>query len=267
MRMSWRLGRVSGIEVFLHPTFLFVPLFALGREGGAFDVSLVLAAFGCVFLHELGHAFMARRFGIGTVDITIYPIGGVARLTRMPRSPGAEMLIALAGPAVNLVILAGLGGLGLLGVFRAGTLAGTFAEALMMVNGFLALFNLIPAFPMDGGRVLRALLSGWIGRVRATVVAAEIGKVLALLFGSYSLFHGELFHVALAAFVYLAAVAERASVTAEDGRGSGGDGDGDGQGGIWTAPSGYRWVPRGRGAWQLAPIVIPGGGRNFPRWR
>jgi len=265
MRMSWKLGRVSGIDVFLHPTFLFVPLFALGQGEPAFGVALVLAAFGCVFLHELGHAFMARRFGIGTVDITIYPIGGVARLTRMPRSPGAELLIALAGPAVNLAIVAGLGGVRTLGVFGADTVAGTFVWSLLAVNGILALFNLIPAFPMDGGRVLRALLTGWIGRVRATTVAAEIGKVLALAFGTYSLFHGQLFHVALAAFIYMAAVAERASVVAEDRRGSGGDGDGDG--GVWTAPPGHRWVPRGGGAWQLAPIVVRGSNRGFPRWR
>src|SRR5262249_34202345 len=111
MRMSWKLGRVAGIDVYLHPTFLFVLMFPAVTEGGLFGLALVLAGFGCVLLHELGHALTARRFGIATEDITLYPIGGVARLSRMPRSPGAELLIALAGPAVNLAIAAGLSAL------------------------------------------------------------------------------------------------------------------------------------------------------------
>src|SRR3954471_5770194 len=116
MRMSWKLGRVAGIDVFLHPSFLI--LLAFFAPGGLESVLLVSAAFGCVLLHELGHALMARRFGIGTEDITLYMIGGVARLRRMPKAPGAELLIALAGPAVNVVIAVALGtilALGLLG--------------------------------------------------------------------------------------------------------------------------------------------------------
>src|SRR5271163_684331 len=100
MGLSWKIGRVAGIDFYVHPTFLLVLLWAVINGGVAF-IPLVLSVFGCVLLHEMGHALMARRFGIGTEDITLYPIGGVARLRRMPRAPGAELLIALAGPAVN----------------------------------------------------------------------------------------------------------------------------------------------------------------------
>src|SRR5258705_11691152 len=100
-RMSWKLGRVAGIDVFLHPTFLLLLAYVGMHQGGIGSNLLVSSVFGCVLLHELGHALMARRFGIETEDITLYPIGGVARLRRMPRAPGAELLIALAGPAVN----------------------------------------------------------------------------------------------------------------------------------------------------------------------
>ena len=106
--MSWKLGRVAGIDVFLHPTFLLVLLLPGVLAGGVETISLVLSVFGCVLLHEFGHALMARRFGIETADITLYPIGGVARLQRLPRAPGAELLIALAGPAVNFAIVAAL---------------------------------------------------------------------------------------------------------------------------------------------------------------
>ena len=131
---------------------------------------------------------MARRYGIETVDITLYPIGGVARLTRMPRAPGAELMIALAGPAVNFAIVAVLVGLLAIGLPGPESLLGGFFVFLVLMNLVLGLFNLIPAFPMDGGRVLRALLSGWLGRVRATTVAATIGRALAVVFGVYSLF-------------------------------------------------------------------------------
>src|SRR3984957_9271189 len=103
MGMSWKLGRIAGIDVFLHPTFLLLLAYVGITEGGIGSILLVSSVFGCVLLHEFGHALMARRFGIATVHITLYPIGGVARLRRMPRAPGAELLIALAGPAVNVL--------------------------------------------------------------------------------------------------------------------------------------------------------------------
>src|SRR5262245_56226445 len=210
MRMSWKLGRVAGIDVYLHPTFLLVLALPHVVDGGPFALALVLSAFGCVVLHELGHALMARRFGIETEDITLYPIGGVARLKRMPRAPGAELLIALAGPAVNFAIAAAL--LGLQGLGLAGSWLDGFVEGLVMVNLALGPFNLIPAFPMDGGRVLRAFLSGWLGRARATTIAASIGRALALAFGVYGLLSLNLLHAALAAFIYLAAGSEEANV-------------------------------------------------------
>jgi len=264
MRMSWKIGRIAGIDLFLHPTFLLILLPGVFAVGPFFIVAL----FGCVVLHELGHALMARRFGIETLDITLYPIGGVARLQRMPRAPGAELLIALAGPAVNFAIVAGLLGLEMLGLgaVESGSLFGGFLESLMIVNFVLGVFNLIPAFPMDGGRVLRAILSGWLGRARATSIAAMIGRTLALAFGVYSLLPpGNLFHVALAAFIYFTAGAEEAGVLAEERRR--GFSTPQDQG-IGTAPPGYHWVHRGNGVWQLAPIVATAGGsrRNPSSW-
>lgn len=267
MRMSWKLGRVAGINVSLHPTFLLLLAWPLMTGGDLFVVAVILAAFGCVLLHELGHALTARRFGIETEEIMLSPIGGVARLSRIPRSPRAEVLISLAGPAVNLVILGGLLGLGAFGLSDtwAGSMPGAFYGYLIWVNAMLVSFNLIPAFPMDGGRVLRAALSGPLGRVRATKIAAGIGRGLAVLFGTYSVFTGHPVHAALAAFIYLAAGAELAGVIAEETRRrfDGGRDDDD----IWTAPPGYRWVPRGQGAWQLAPSVVTMNDGTSPRWR
>ena len=265
MRMSWKLGRVSGIDVYLHPTFLFVLAFPQVTHGGLFGLALVLSGFGCILLHELGRALMARRFGIGTEDITLYPIGGVARLSRMPRAPGAELLIALAGPAVNVAIIGVLLLLGLLGMFAApwgASLPGAFALNLLVVNLFLAVFNLVPAFPMDGGRVLRAALSVWLGRMRATEIAAGIGRFLAVIFGLVSLAYGAWMQVFLAAFIYLAAGAELAAVAADEDRRRPED-----RGGHWDAPPGYRWVSRGPGRWQLDPITVTWDDRSRARWR
>lgn len=261
MSMSWKLGRVAGIDVYVHKTFLLLMAYLLASYGEVQVLWLSIAAFGCVLLHEYGHALMARRFGIETEDITLYPIGGVARLRRLPRSPGAELAIALAGPAVNgaivlLIFLLGLSGvLDPLASFPA---AREFVVNLMVVNVFLGAFNLIPAFPMDGGRVLRALLSGWLGRVRATGIAAGIGQALAILYGVYNLglavFDGQsgaLFQVVLATFIYIVAGVELNRVLAEERGRRGGDSDDGG-----SAPPGFRWVSRGKGVWQLAPITV-----------
>ena len=268
MRMSWKMGRVAGIDLYLHPTFLFVLALPGVLQGGAFAIALVLAVFGCVLLHELGHALMARRFGIETEDITLYPFGGVARLRRMPRSPGAELAVALAGPAVNVAIAALLGSawvLGLLGTGWDATIVDEFAQNLLWVNVILAVFNMLPAFPMDGGRVLRALLSGWLGRARATMVAASLGRGLALLFGLYNLpqvFQGNPMPLILAAFIYFAAGAELASVLIEERRRKEAAEDG-----VWTAPPGFRWVSQGNGIWRLAPITVTVSGRVYPPCR
>jgi len=252
--MSWKLGRVAGIDLFVHWSFLLV--FLIFKD---WPVVYVLALFGFVVLHELGHALMARRYGIETVDITLYPIGGVARLTRMPRAPGAELMIALAGPAVNFAIVAGLVGLLAIGLPGPEYVLSGFFGNLVVMNLMLGLFNLIPAFPMDGGRVLRALLSGWLGRVRATTVAATVGRALAVVFGVYSLFSDppHPMNAVLAAFIYMIAGNEEASVVAEERRRTFDQAGSDP--GIWTAPAGYRWVQRGNGVWQLAPIIVTAG--------
>jgi len=188
MRWSWKLGEVAGIGIFVHVTFLMlVGWVALSHwiverslaaaVGGAI---FILALFGCVVLHELGHALTAKRYGVRTRDITLYPIGGMARLERIPEVPQQEALIALAGPAVNVVIAAGLwlalsAAGGVTPLAELDVTKGPFLERLLLVNLFLAGFNLIPAFPMDGGRVLRALLATRLSYVRATELAAGVG--------------------------------------------------------------------------------------------
>lgn len=195
MIRSWKIGKAFGIGIYVHSSFLLLPAWVflsnlrVGPVTAAlYPVVLTLFVFGCIILHELGHALMARHFGIPTRDITLYPIGGVARLERMSERPWEEFWIALAGPAVNVTIALGLGGLLLLvGVklshelLHFGSVVG-FLASLAIINGLLAAFNLLPAFPMDGGRVLRALLAARLGRLRATSIAAGLGVVFALLF-------------------------------------------------------------------------------------
>lgn len=202
MLRSWRIGHAFGIGIYVHWSFLLTPGIVLysnlthGVNVAVFSVIFVLAVFGCVLLHELGHALMARRYGITTRDITLYPIGGVARLERMPEQPRAEVAIALAGPAVNVAIAGGLA----LGMYLSGrtidnrwvaSLSGqAFVQLLLSANILLVLFNLIPAFPMDGGRVLRALLAMVTGRLRATEIAATLGVILAFTFMILGIFRG-----------------------------------------------------------------------------
>lgn len=256
MRISWKLGRVAGIDLFLHPTFLL--LLAWGAfQGGLDAVLLVSAVFGCVVLHELGHALTARGFGIATRDITLYPIGGVVRLERMPKAPGAELLITLAGPAVNFAIAAVLALAlmvdGALDPVSGGSRLADFAVILMQVNLVLGVFNLIPAFPMDGGRIFRALLSMPLGRYRATEIAAGLGRCLAVALPLLTIAFGMFspMHLLLAAFVYFAAGAELAQARRDEWEKT------HGRSGVWTAPPGYRWVSLGNGFWRLSPVVVP----------
>jgi Zn-dependent protease/predicted transcriptional regulator len=232
MRWSWRVGQIAGIDVHVHATFwLLLVWIGLVRYRAAGSIAaivpelvFILAIFGIVVLHELGHALAARRYGIATRDITLLPIGGVARLERMPREPRQELVIALAGPAVNFALAALLFvGLALTGhvasfahvaALDAGFLNRALVERLVGVNLWLGGFNLIPAFPMDGGRVLRAALAMRSGNyARATELAARIGRAFALLFGVLGLFVvGNPFLVFIALFVWLGAAGEAAAV-------------------------------------------------------
>ena len=219
MNWSYKIARIAGTDVKIHLTFPlllgFIGLANLsqGIVAAALGVLFVILVFGCVLLHEFGHIFAARAFGVRTPDVTLYPIGGVARLERMPEKPGQELIVALAGPAVNVVIaglllvflmLLGLGvSLTGLGGYASGGLS--FFSALAAVNIWLVLFNLIPAFPMDGGRVLRALLAMRMPFVRATNIAAKVGRALAVVAGVFGLITFQPMLMLIAAFVYFAA--------------------------------------------------------------
>jgi Zn-dependent protease/predicted transcriptional regulator len=220
MKWSLRIGRLFGIDVFLHFTFLLLLVFlgfvfwnaTQSVTAALRGVAFLIALFGCVVLHELGHALMARRYGIRTRDITLLPIGGVARLEKMPEKPMQEFWVALAGPAVNVVIAAVLFLWlaitdGFTPMEEMSMTGGAMLQYLMVVNIFLVAFNLLPAFPMDGGRVLRALLATGLGRRRATAIAANIGQVMAILFGIIGFLYNP-FLIFIAIFVYLGAQAE-----------------------------------------------------------
>lgn len=221
MRWSMRLGRVLGIELRVHATFALILAWfgyaAFSRTGtltgAAGGVAIIALLFLCVLLHEYGHALTARRYGIGTRSITLLPIGGVALLERMPRDPRQEIVVALAGPAVNVAIAAVLAAAIGLGLLRPSGMTGT----LLAANLMLAAFNLLPAFPMDGGRVLRALLALRLERLRATRIAARIGQVLALGLGLAG-FLGNPFLVLIGVFVWFGARAELASTARTEAR-------------------------------------------------
>jgi Zn-dependent protease/CBS domain-containing protein len=213
-RWAWRLGSLAGISIYVHATFaLLLAWIAFSHISAGHDLAiagqgllLIGSVFGVVVLHELGHALVARRFGIATRDITLYPIGGIARLERMPERPSQELLVAAAGPAVNGVLalviylglrVAALGGDPL-------TIGGSLAVQLLWINVSLALFNLVPAFPMDGGRILRAALALRMDRARATAVAARVGRGIAVVMGLAGLLWSPML-VVIALFVWMGA--------------------------------------------------------------
>ena len=222
------LGTFGGTEVRIHATFVLLLVFfgwqtaAIGGAMAAVKIlAFILAIFSCVLLHEFGHVLAARRYGIHTPDITLLPIGGIARLERMPREPVQELIVALAGPAVNVVI-----GLLLLAWrgFESPTFAelnlmeGSFSARLMAWNFYMVLFNMIPAFPMDGGRVLRASLAFFLDYVKATQVAASVGQGIAVFGAMAVLFLGwaNPFLLIIAIFIFMGAGQEAAYVTDQE---------------------------------------------------
>jgi len=201
MKWSWKIGEYKGIGVYIHATFLLIIIWVAYLHWDAGQslaetingIIFVLAIFACVVLHEFGHALTAQKYNIKTRDITLLPIGGVARLERMPDDPRQELYVALAGPAVNVVIAAAIFiwlmiTSALEPVTSLTVTSGSFLERLMIVNIFLVLFNMLPAFPMDGGRVTRALLAMRMDYARATHIAANLGQGMALLFGFLGFF-------------------------------------------------------------------------------
>ena len=220
---SFTVATVAGIPIRVHWTFAILLIWFLVSgtlQGGTLaaglvSAALVLAVFVCVVLHELGHALTARRYGVRTRDITLLPIGGVASLERIPEKPSQELAIAAAGPLVNVVIagalfafLAGRGGLeALLEIEQPGFRLANFLASLAAINAWLVLFNLVPAFPMDGGRILRALLATRLGHRRATRIAASIGQAVAAAMALIGLF-GSPMLLLVALFVWIAAAGE-----------------------------------------------------------
>jgi Zn-dependent protease/CBS domain-containing protein len=219
MLWSVNIGTIAGTAVRIHVTFLLFLIWIWvasytsgGAEAAWSGLLFMVLLFACVLAHEFGHIFTARAFGVATSDVTLLPIGGVARLERIPEEPRQEFLIAIAGPAVNVAIA-----LALIAVAGARLDAQHLAmvesakvsmlDRLAAVNLFLAVFNMIPAFPMDGGRVLRALLATRLGHVRATEVAATIGQMVAFGLGFLGLLGNPLL-IFIAIFVYLAASSE-----------------------------------------------------------
>jgi Zn-dependent protease/predicted transcriptional regulator len=231
--MPWSLtvGNIAGTAVRIHVTFLlllawigFSAFQSGGSQAAVSGVAFIVLLFACVLAHEFGHIAMARRFGIATPDVTLLPIGGVAALERMPEKPREQLLVAIAGPAVNVVIAAILlAWLALTaesdtvatGMSRVEDPNVSLVARLAAANVVLVAFNLVPAFPMDGGRVLNALLAMRMDKNRALQISARIGQVMAFLFGFLGLANGAPLLVFVAIFIYLAAAAEAQSGTLE----------------------------------------------------
>jgi Zn-dependent protease/CBS domain-containing protein len=268
MKWSWKIGEFAGIGVYMHATFLLLlgwVAFVHWQEGQTLasvvsGLAFILALFACVVAHEYGHALTARRYGIKTREITLLPIGGVARLERMPDDPRQELWVALAGPAVNVVIAGVLFGWlfatgGFVPLDQVAVGRGSFLERLMVVNLFLVGFNMLPAFPMDGGRVLRAVLARRMEYTRATHVAANVGQGMAFLFGFAGLF-GNPMLLFIALFVWIGAAQESTSVQMKSALG-----------GIPVARAmltDFRTLQPGDSLARAAELILAGSQHDFP---
>ncbi len=236
MMRSFTVGQIQGIDVKVHPTFALVLVWVIwawgNRSGGVatilFGLVLVGLVFACVLLHEFGHAAMAQHFGIKVHDITLVPIGGIARIEHNPSTSSSEILIALAGPAVNVAIAAALAPvLVLIGLVQGVDTFGTYLEEpsvaapgglilyLFATNLMLVLFNLLPAFPLDGGRVFRAALLGRFDRARATGIAVVVAQILAVGLAAAGVWLGDFGLPVIAIFVFVGAWAENRAVRVE----------------------------------------------------
>ena len=230
MKANLSLGKISGIGISVHWTFFLLIAWIVFndlKQGGntksiLFNITFILAVFACVVLHELGHALMAKHFNIKTEKITLLPIGGMASFEKLPESPKQELWVVIAGPMVNIIIalilfvfvpIQSLIQLNFAETFEAlmPYNVESFLFFLFIVNVGLVIFNLIPAFPMDGGRILRALLALKIGRVKATKIASSLGLVMAVLFFLVGLLYNPLL-IFIALFVFLGALSENQMV-------------------------------------------------------
>lgn len=201
MLKSWRLGAILGFPVEVNLSFVLLLGVVFLAFGGVAGVALMLLVFASVLLHELGHAVVARRLGVGIAGIELSIFGGAAKMVDTPRTPMHELLIAAAGPVVSII----LGGLGLgLGAFTGSQLLWWLGAT----NFILAMFNLIPALPMDGGRILRALLSRKMHYVRATEISVKVARVAAIGFGIVGVLHGPLTLLLLAPFLWMMSTRE-----------------------------------------------------------
>ena len=218
MKNSINLFKLFGIRINIHLTFLLLPLAFFLWKGprGAF---FIVSVFTCVVLHELSHSVVAKRFGVDVRDITLLPIGGVASMGAIPEKPSQELLISIAGPMFNIV-LAGILYFPLLSLIGKEAMAWppswgswpkTFAYIFWM-NPVLAVFNLLPAFPMDGGRILRSILARRLSYRKATAIAVSFGHIFALIFCWFGLTHRSPVLVLISVFIYMAASEEKRQV-------------------------------------------------------
>lgn len=202
LMQSWSVGRLAGISVQIHATLLVFLAWTLLFSGSGWwwlDLAVAFGLFGSVLVHELGHALMGRAFGVGTRRIVLTPIGGVAELNSIPKSPRAEFWIALAGPLVSLSLAV---------VFWVLSPLSAAFVLLFWINLMLGLFNLVPVFPSDGGRIFRAMMSRRFGFRPGTQIAVKVGQSLAVLLGIWGLYRGQWTLPVIAVFLYWAAGAE-----------------------------------------------------------